>query len=165
MRTSALTKKLVMLSMLTALGIALQLFENMLPFVVNLPGGKLGLANVAVLLVLYIYGLREAAVVAVMRSILGSLLFGGVVGLLYSFTGSIVSLAVMGFAKSRLTKLSIVGVSVLGACMHSAAQVCVASVLLSSVLLYTYLPPLLVLAVVCGVFTGFAAKFAVRYMR
>ncbi len=165
MQTSALTKKLVLLSMLTALGIALQLFENMLPFAVNLPGGKLGLANIAVLLVLYIYGFRAAAVVAVLRSVLGALLFGGVVGLLYSLAGSVVSLVVMGIAKRRFTKFSIVGVSVLGACAHSAAQVCVASVLLSSMLLYTYLPPLLILAVVCGVFTGLAAKYAVRYMR
>ncbi len=165
MQTSSPIKKLVVLSMLTALGVALQVFEGFLPFAVNLPGGKLGLANIAVLLVLYAYGAKEACVVALLRSVLGALLFSGVVGLLYSVSGAIVSFAVMLLARRYLTKLSIVGVSVLGACAHSAAQVCVASVLLSSVLLYTYLPMLIIVAAVCGVFTGLAAKFAVKYLR
>ncbi len=165
MRTSFPIKKLVFLAMLTALGIALQLFESLIPFAVNLPGGKLGLANIAVLLVLYVCGVREAFVVAILRSVLGALLFGGVVGLLYSVSGALLSLAVMLLARRYLTALSIVGVSVLGACAHSTAQVCVASVLLSSVLLYTYLPALLIVAAVCGVFTGLAAKYAAVYLK
>ncbi len=165
MQTLSPIKKVVFIAMLTALGIALQVFEGFLPFAVNLPGGKLGLANIAVLLVLYVCGAREALCVALLRSVLGSLLFGGVVGLLYSVSGALVSLAVMLLARRYLTALSIVGISVLGACAHSLAQVCVASVLLSSVLLYTYLPPLIILATVCGVFTGLAAKHAVGYLK
>lgn len=165
MRTSSPIKKLVFIAMLTALGIALQLFESFIPFAVNLPGGKLGLANIAVLLVLYVCGAREALAVAILRSVLGALLFGGVVGLLYSICGALASLAIMLLARRFLTGLSIVGVSVLGACAHSAAQVCVASALLSSVLLYTYLPALLVIAAICGVFTGLAAKYAVGYLK
>ena len=165
MQTSSPIKKLVFLAALVALGIALQLFENFIPFFVNLPGGKLGLANIAVLIVLYVYGVREALCVALLRSVLGALLFGGVVGMLYAFAGAVVSMLVMWIAKRYLTKLSIVGVSVLGASAHATAQVCVAGVLLSNLLLYTYLPMLLVISAVCGVFTGLAAKYAVHYLK
>ena len=165
MQMSSPIKKLTVLAVLTALGIALQLLESYLPFLVNLPGGKLGLANIVTLIVLYLYGARAGFSVALLRSVLGALLFGGVVGMLYSVSGAVLATAVMYFAKQKLTKLSIVGVSVLGACMHSAAQVCVAGVLLSGVLIYTYLPALLIVATVCGTFTGLAAKFAVQHMK
>ena len=164
MRTSLPIKKLTLMAVLVCLGITLQLFESYLPFFVDLPGGKLGLAHIATLIVLYMYGLREAVTVAALRSIIGALLFGGVVGMLYSVSGALLSMLVMYVAKRYFTRLSIVGVSVLGACAHSAAQVCVGAVILSSVLFYTYLPPLMAVAAVCGIFTGLAAKAAVQYL-
>lgn len=160
------TRRLVLSSVLIALGVGLQILESMVPIPVNLPGGKLGLANIATLLVLYAFDAKTAFVCALLRPFLGSVLYGGVSAMLYSVSGSVfatgVMFAVMRFGRSRLT---VVGVSVLGAVSHNIAQVFVASLVLSNVWIFTYLPILAIAACITGIFTGYAANYALTYLK
>lgn len=161
-------KKLANVSILIAVGIGLQIAEGMIPAPIDLPGGKLGLANIATLITLCLYDTKTAAVAALLRSVLGSLLYGGVSGLLYSVSGAIVSVAIMAFLLRHATgesKLSLVGVSIIGAVCHNTAQVTAAALVLSNVWIYSYLPILSAIAAFTGLFTGLAAKSALKYLQ
>ena len=160
------TKRLVLSAVLVALGVGLQILESIVPLPVNLPGGKLGLANVATLLVLYTLDTKTAFAFAVLRPFLGSLLYGGVSAMLYSVSGSVFA-ACMMLAAMRLgrDKLTAVGVSVVGAVSHNVAQVFVASLVLSNVWIFTYLPILAIAACITGIFTGYAARFILAHLK
>jgi heptaprenyl diphosphate synthase len=60
----------------------------------------------------------------------------------------------------KVPGISIVGVSVSGAVAHNMAQIATASLVVRSMALVGYLPALLIAAVITGVLTGVAAKYA-----
>ena len=165
MRMRLRTEKLVLSSLLIALGIGLQIAESMLPIPVNIPGGKLGLANVVTVVLLYVFDAKTALICSLLRAFLGSVLYGGLTSALYSVSGALFAAIMMIFAK-RISKgrLTQIGVSVIGAFSHNAAQVFVASIVLSNVWIFTYLPILGVVSCITGVFTGYSALYAVSYL-
>ncbi len=159
------TKKIVLCAVLVALGIGLQIVESMLFIPINLPGGKLGLANIVTVILLYTLEEKSAICCAVLRAFIGSVLYSGVTSAIYSVAGAIVAAVMMILAK-RIAKghFTHIGISVIGAFFHNAAQVCVAAILLSNVWIFTYLPILGIASSITGVFTGYAAKYACRYL-
>ena len=62
-------------------------------------------------------------------------------------------------------RLTVIGVSIIGAVSHNAAQTVVACMLLSNVWIFTYLPILAIAACITGIFTGYAAKYALVYLK
>ncbi|MBE7026623.1 MAG: Gx transporter family protein [Ruminococcaceae bacterium] len=159
------TKRLVLSSILIALGIGLQIAESMFFIPINIPGGKLGLANIVTVVILYLFDAKTAFVCAVLRSFLGSILYGGVTSAVYSVSGAVFAWLMMAISKRMSNgNLTQIGVSVIGAFSHNAAQVFVASVVLSNVWIFTYLPILGVASCITGVFTGYGARYAVKYL-
>lgn len=160
------TKRLVLCAVLTALGVGLQILESIVPIPINLPGGKLGLANIVTLILLCTVDIKAAFLCAVLRPFLGSLLYGGVSAMLYSVTGSLFAACMMLLAlRAGKDRLTVIGVSIIGAVSHNAAQTAVACVLLSNVWIFTYLPILAIAACITGIFTGYAAKYALVYLK
>lgn len=165
MRTQLHIKKLVISALLVSLGIGLQIAESMIPLPINLPGGKLGLANIVTVILLYTFDIKTALICAVMRAFLGSLLYGGVSGAVYSVAGAVFA-SVMMNAAMRMSRgaLTETGISVIGAVSHNIAQVSVACVIMSNVWIYTYLPILGIASCITGAFTGYASRYAIKYL-
>ena len=92
-------KKTAVLGMYLAFAMILSYIEVLIPLPIPIPGIKLGLANLAVILILYLYGFKEALLINVVRIILMGLLFTNVSMILYSLAGGLLSLACMGLAK------------------------------------------------------------------
>ena len=147
------TKKLAFLSVSVALAMVLAFVESQIPPLSAVPGIKLGLANVVTLFILYKLGWREAAVVAIIRVLLSSLLFGTFVTLTYSAFGAVLSLIVMILAK-RFSPFSAIGVSVLGALSHNVGQILAAWIYLGNGAIVYYLIPLSVSGTVAGIVVG-----------
>lgn len=165
MQTRSLTERLVVSALLVALGVALQIFENMLPIMIAIPGGKIGLANIVTLVLLYIFDFKTAFNCSVLRAFVASVLYGGVSAIVYSVSAAIFSTAVMAILIRRAKSLTPVGISVCGAFCHNAAQVFVASIMLSNVWIFTYLPILGIVSCVSGVVTGYASKLVLGYFK
>ena len=121
--------------------------------VTAVPGIKMGLPNVAVIFVLYRFGVWEAALVSAVRVIVVSLLFGNPMTFIYSIVGAMLSLAVMVLLK-KMNFLSCVGVSVAGGVFHNVGQILVAMVLLGAAEVGYYLIALAVSGVIFGLFIG-----------
>ncbi len=157
-------RKTALLAMMSAAALALSFLESQIPTFISVPGVKLGLANIAVIFVLYKLGAKEAFTVSLVRLISVFLLFGGVMPLIYSIAGALLSFSVMLILK-RLTLFSEVGVSVAGGVSHNIAQVAVALFLLDTSAILLYLPVLLISGTVAGVVIGIISGILVKRVK
>lgn len=156
------TKKITLLALLLSIGIVLQIFENTLPLISTIPGGKIGLANIVTILCINLLDTKTSFTMCVIRPILSSLLYGGMTQMIYSLSGSILSMVAMTLIIKKSDKFSYIGAAIIGALMHNFAQVSVASFMYSNILIYTYLPPLFILSVISGYFTGFCSTIIIQ---
>lgn len=158
--------KLSYFAVLTALGIALHIFEASIPLPAVVPGAKLGLSNIVTLIALVLISPAAAAGVSGLRSVLGTILAGNVSALPYSFAGAAAAWAVMSVChRFFYGRLSLAGISILGAAAHSSAQILVASLILKNSAVMTYLPILMFLSALTGLFTGISANLALPALR
>ena len=143
------------------LGAALILsyLESLIPMPRAVPGLKLGLANIAVILCGYLVSLPDACAVSVMRILISSLLFGSVTSLWFSLTGGIMALIVLAalLLTPARNKVSPTGVSVACAAAHNTGQILAASIVFGSPGIFRYLPILLLFSAVFGLITGASA--------
>ncbi|MBR7073308.1 MAG: Gx transporter family protein [Eubacterium sp.] len=149
-------KKAAFFGIMVALAFTFSYFESLIPFNIGIPGVKLGLANLVVVIALYFYGIKAAFPIALIRILLAGFTFGNVNSLLYSLAGGILSLLVMWAVKN--TKLSVIGVSILGGVTHNIGQLAAAALLMNTARIIYYLPVLLVAGTVTGFLIGTAAK-------
>ena len=83
--------KILSLALLTAISLVLFIVENQIPAPVPAPGVKLGLGNIIVVCVLFLYGRREALAVLLAKLLLSALLTGNLGALAYSAAGGLLS--------------------------------------------------------------------------
>lgn len=148
-------RKLTLSALMAALALALSYAERLIPLelIVPLPGVKLGLANIVTMFALYCFDFPTAAVILLVRCLLGSTFGGGMTGLVFSLAGGFLALGAMALFK-RLRSLSVYGVSVIGAAAHSTGQILAAMAVLGSLYTAAYLPFLIAVSVVTGLITG-----------
>mgnify|MGYP004675071909 CR=1 FL=1 len=118
------------------------------------------LANLAEIFALFVFGVREAFAVSLVRVFLISLLFGNAVGWIYSVAGALLSLLVM-LALRATGKFSVLGISVAGGVSHNVGQILAAMVVLRSEGVLYYLPPLLLSGTVAGAVIGIASALLI----
>ena len=142
----------------------LSYIESLVPFGFGIPGIKLGLANLAVLLCLYRWGAREAIALNIMRILLAGFLFGQGISMLYSLAGGILCLVIMSGMQALLRKHFLPLTSIFGALAHNIGQLLVAGLVLKSFYVISYLPYLMLSAMVTGLFTGLCALMVNRFI-
>ena len=150
-------RKIAFLGLFVALAFVLSYIEYMLPLNIGIPGAKIGLANLVVMVALYTVGDKNAIALSIIRVVLVGLTFGNISMMMYSLAGAALSLCVMLTAK-KLGKLSVTGVSVLGGVFHNIGQIIVAMLVLETQSLLYYLPFLIVIGTITGVLIGFVAN-------
>lgn len=156
-------KKTAVLSMLTGFALMLSYVEALIPFTPGIPGIKLGLANLAVVLCLFRYGWKEALLVNLSRILLSALIFGNFYTILYSLAGAMLSFTVMALTK-RFGSFSVIGISTLGGVTHNVGQLLVAIAVVSTIQIGWYLPWLLLAGCVTGIFIGLCAKEVLKHL-
>ncbi len=153
------TRRVTNLALLVSIGLVLSIIESTFPPLLPFPGAKLGLANIATVIALYLFGPGMALEVTVLRALIGGLLRGSVIGLFLSFSGGLASTLVM-IAVFVLfeSAFSVIGVSVAGAVTHNVVQLLAAWLLVRHAALFYYLPYLILVAIPTGLFVGFASR-------
>ncbi|WP_300409969.1 Gx transporter family protein [Lagierella sp.] len=153
-------KKPITISLLISFALVISLFENSIPIPIPVPGVKLGLSNIVLLVTLVIYGLKEALLVGLVKSFLMFLLSGRLSSLPYSFTGTILALISMYLAYRYLSKwLSLIGVSEIGALFFNLGQLLAASIILNNFKILYYLPLINLMGIVTGYIVGLTSGF------
>lgn len=152
------TSKLATAAMLSCLALIFSYIEFLIPIDLGIPGIKLGLANLLIIIALYGLKWKYALTINVVRIVLSGLLFSGVFGVIYSLSGGLLSFLVMVLLK-KSGKFSIVGVSMAGGVFHNLGQITVAAQLVSNAKIFYYFPVLLFSGIATGIIIGFFAYY------
>lgn len=174
------------LGLFLALALILSYVESLIPFSFGIPGIKLGLPNLIVLLLLYgaigndvvdaeeragmrsvtvlTKGEREALLVNGLRIVLSGFLFSNLYAILYALAGAVFSFLAMLLGK-RTKHLSMAGVSMLGGVFHNIGQLLVAMAVVETFAVAYYVPFLIVAGVVTGTMLGFVGMELLPYLR
>ncbi len=150
------SSKITVAALLSAAGLVTGYLESFIVLPVNIPGIRIGLANITTVIAMYTAGPLYALIVSSVRVILSSLLFGSPVSFLYSFCGAILALA--GMVLFKKLGFSIYGVSVTGAVLHNLAQITVAFFMVGSGYMFVYMPVLILTGIGAGLIVGYLSK-------
>ena len=145
--------RVAVLGVFTTAAMICSYIESCIPISFGVPGMKLGLANLAVVIVLYKSHTRNAYLVSTIRVILVGILFGNLASIWFGLVGCSLSLGIMQFLK-KTEAFSVYGVSVAGAVAHNIGQLLVALYVVASFPVGYYIPVLLIAGVVTGFVIG-----------
>jgi len=153
-------KKTIFIAIMISMSIVLSIVESMISTTLFIiPGVKIGLANIITLIVLYIYGEKEAFIVVVIRILLVAIIspVSTLLSFSLSISGGLFAIITMILVK-KIKSLSIMSTSVMGSLMHMVGQILMAMFVLETPTLIYYLPYMMILSVPTGIFTGIIGK-------
>lgn len=158
-----MSKKVSYSAMLVALGIIFSYVELLIPFSFGVPGIKLGLANLVVVVGLFQLPRLQVLGILVARIALVSLLFGNLSSMLYSLAGGLLSFAVMCLCK-HCRGFSQIGISMAGGVSHNVGQLTVAACVVQNIHVFYYMPVLLIAGLITGFLIGLVAQNVSRIL-
>ena len=156
------TQKLTTLAMLSAIALTIFMVEAQIPPLVPIPGIKLGLANIVTVFTVFAIGAREGTLVLFVRIFLGAVFAGNFSTIFYSAAGGALAILVTIFLKKLLTRKQLWVAGVCGAIAHSIGQMAMAILLLGTPSVIVYLPVMIIISIITGLFTGLCAQFLVN---
>lgn len=159
-----MSKKVAVCGVLVALAMILSYIEVLIPINFGIPGMKLGLANLVIVIGFYFLKPQEVLLISLVRIFMTGYMFGNGMSIIYSLAGGILSFLVMLLLK-KAGSFSIVGISIVGGVFHNVGQLMAAAIVLENVAVFYYFPALLVLGAVTGFLIGILSKKVVRIVR
>ena len=147
-------RKVAILSLFSAMALALYMLESLLPPLIPVPGVKLGLSNIITLFLLVRYKPYDAAVVLLVRLLLAAAIAGQLISFLYSLCGGAMCLIAMWLLLRFTNGKFIVIISMIGALVHNAGQLLVARLIIGSSHIFAYFPVLMLSGSAAGLLTG-----------
>ncbi len=155
------TDRLAKMGLLLALGMILSYVEALFPIAPSMPGVKIGLANMLVVLLLYSYGWKYGIIYQLSRILLTAMLFGNLFSCVYSLAGAALSMAVMiGLKKADF--LDMEGISMAGGIAHNIGQLLIAYFIVQNTAIGWYMPILLITGAVSGYVIGFISEILLK---
>ena len=156
--------RLASFGVFVALALIFSYIETLIPFQIGIPGVKLGLANLVIVIALYRMPVGEVYLLSGVRVVLTGFLFGNLMSILYSLAGGILSLTVM-WGMKRIRSVSILGVSIAGGVFHNVGQLLAAALMVETYGVFSYVPVLLISGLLTGFVIGLAAGEMLKRIR
>ena len=158
-------KNVAWYGVMIALAFIFSYVETLIPFeMIGIPGIKLGLANLVVVVALYTMRTRDAFVISIVRILLVGFTFGNPYSAIYGLAGGLLSFTVMAILK-KLDLFGSFGVSMVGGICHNAGQLIVAMIVVENVNLMYYMPILGISGAITGAVIGIVAEMIVVRIR
>ena len=158
-----MAKRVARMGVFVALAMIFSYIEALIPINLGIPGVKLGLANIVIVIGLYLFSTKDTFVISLVRIILSGFLFGNGLSLIYSLTGGILSFFVMVLLK-KTSQFTVIGVSVAGGVFHNVGQILVAVFILQNMTVIGYLPILIIAGIITGTLMGLLSLRVIRIM-
>lgn len=152
--------KISLCGILTAAALITFMIESLFPPII-LPGAKLGLSNIFILLTAIILGGRYAFISLALKTILGSVFSGNVSAIMYSLPSGAIALTVE-LVLLYLTKSSIIAISVCGSVINTTIQNLTFCLITDASEYLAYLPYLSIISILSGVLVGFTVYLIVK---
>lgn len=156
--------KVAYFGVFTALALIFSYVESLIPIHLGIPGVKLGLANLIIVIALYKMNIKETFLLSIARIVLAGFLFGNLFAILYSLAGGMLSLGVMCMLK-RTEKFSVFGISMAGGVFHNVGQLIMATIVLESSSIGYYFPVLLISGLITGFVIGVISNEMIKRLK
>ena len=148
------TFKFTLCAIYSALGILSFMLENLFP-PLFIPGARLGISNVFILLATVTLGYTYGLTVLIIKTLFGSLFSGNVSALLYSLPSGIISLSLETLLLLAIDRISIVAVSVAGGVINVTVQNAIFCAVTKTAEVMVYLPYYALIGIIGGAAVGF----------
>ena len=156
------TRKITTLGLLTAIALIIFMVEAQIPSFIPLPGVKLGLSNIVTVFTVFVLSPADAILVLAARIFLGAVFAGNFSTIFYSAAGGICAITVTILLRKILKENQLWVAGSLGAVAHSAGQIAMAMLLLGTPSVIVYLPVMIIISIITGLFTGLCAQFLIN---
>lgn len=155
------TKRIAYIGVFAALSAITFIIENLLP-PLFIPGAKLGLSNVFIMLCLALYSLPEAALLLAAKCLI-SALFSGAISLVYSAAAGAVSLIITYiFIRFLSKRVSLLATASASAIVHNLVQLGVFALVTGAKEVFFYAPHLAIIGLLSGIATGLIAYLLLK---
>lgn len=154
-------KRVSSLAILTSAALCSFLIENLFPPII-VPGARMGVGNVFVMLAMVLFGGFDAIFVVVVKSVLGCIVVGNMGACIYSLSAGLVSTAVMIALYFPTRKVSLTAISVFAAVVHNLVQYAVFCIVTESEALFVFAPYLVAIGCLGGFAVGVIVCLAVK---
>ena len=152
------------LGLLLCTSLILSYIESQISFPFAVPGMKLGLPNMAIVMVLYLFGWKEALLINASRILLSGFMFGSLFGILFSLSGALISGFIMILVK-HFDLFSIKGTSICGGVSHNVGQLLVAAFIVKTSGIMYYTPALMIAGLITGLLIGIIAEAVIPVVK
>ena len=147
-------RKITLCALLTAFALISFILESLFPPLI-LPGARMGISNVFILLSALILGSVYGYATLIIKVTLGSIFSGNVSALLYSLPAGLISLTLELLLIVWTKKVSVLAGSIAGATLNITVQNLVFCIITGYIEFLYYLPYLAVIGAVGGCIVGF----------
>ncbi len=158
-----IVKKVCLAGILATLALTAHVIENLFPPLI-MPGARLGLSNVFILLGGILLGDFYAYAILLVKILLGNTFSGHFEQIIYAIPAGLISLTVQLLALRLLNKISIVSISAVGGTLHLAIQNVIFCLLNDAIEYLTYLPYLTMIGLISGIAVGFAVWLIIKFL-
>ncbi|WOO89844.1 Gx transporter family protein [Mollicutes bacterium LVI A0078] len=156
------TEKITNFALFISISIVLSIFEMLIPINFVIPGVKLGLGNMLLVILLDYYDFKELLVFQIIKISVTTFILGLFSIYLFSLSGGLLALVVMySVRKIFKDKVTTYTLSMCGAIAHNIGQIIFAIYALKTPELIGYVPFL----VVFGSITGFGLGYCIELIR
>ncbi len=148
------TARIALCAVLTALSTITFTLESLFPPIV-LPGARLGLSNIFILISAILLGGKYGFVTLIIKTVIGSLFAGNISALIYSLPSGVIALSVQLLLLYYVKNTSIVCASVVGAVINTTVQNATFCLVTSTAEYLSFLPYLALIGIFSGLLVGF----------
>ena len=161
MNKSLSVKKITATAILTALAIIAFTLESLFPPII-IPGAKLGLSNIFILLTFFTAGTLYSFLGLTAKVVLGSLFAGNLSTFIYSFPSGVIALGIEILLFEKTKNISIVTVSTLGSLVNVFVQNIVFCLVTSTFEYIAFFPYLKLISTFSGITVGLTVYFLIK---
>ena len=158
---SIVVKKITLTAVLATLSTLTFMLESLFPPLI-IPGAKLGLSNLFILLTAITIGYKYSFAVLIVKCLIGSLFSGNFATIIYSLPAGLIALTIEILLLTLTKKISIVSISTLGAVINSSVQNLTFCIVTNTFEYLIYLPYLALIAVIAGLLVGFTLHLLIK---
>ena len=161
--TKTLSFKFALCGVLSALSTIAFVIEGLFP-PLFLPGARMGVSNIFILLCAILLGGRYAFVTLAVKVLLGSLLSGNFFGIVYALPSGTIALSIELVLIYLAKNVSILATSIAGAVINIAVQNTAFCLITGTAEYLSYLPYLTLTGILGGIIIGLAVFILIKIL-
>lgn len=174
MKNRKTIKRVVTISILIAMSVIFSYIDNLISngifagLRMIMPSFKMGLANIAIIIFIYRFSIKEGLISILLKSILVALMFTGTTGFMIGFPGTLLSFIIMKLLQFLLKEEKYMPfISAIGGISHSLGQIIAAFTIygidnIEAFIIYS--PMIFLISIASGILVGIVGQRVIKVL-